>query len=107
MRILDADRIVKIALFGEQITVVSELVPGDYLAIRNLRLRPGRSGSDKDLAGRLGGDERLIFKLSPKVSANEDLRELLRYVSTLLLHFQSFILILLQTQEGFRRRTRC
>ena len=36
---------------------------------------------DGDLVGKLGGDERLIFKLQPKVSANEELQELLEYGS--------------------------
>ena len=73
-----ADRIVRISLFDEQREIAKNLEPGDFIAIRNLRLKP--SGSDHRLFGRLGGDQRLITKLNPRAAGNAELKALLRYV---------------------------
>ncbi|KAI0647426.1 hypothetical protein C8Q79DRAFT_1118413 [Trametes meyenii] len=71
-----ADRVVRVELRDSQVDTARNLEPGDYIAIRNLRLRP--SGGGTLLSGRLGGDQRLITKLNPKASGNADLRALLR-----------------------------
>ncbi|KAH8099538.1 hypothetical protein BXZ70DRAFT_942245 [Cristinia sonorae] len=78
MSLLSGDRIVKIALFDEQAKTAGALQPGDFLTIKNLRLRPAHAGAEVNLVGRLGGDERLIYKLEPKTSASEELQELLK-----------------------------
>ncbi|KAI0362516.1 hypothetical protein OH77DRAFT_61120 [Trametes cingulata] len=70
-----ADRVVRVELRDAQVDTAKNLEAGDYVAIRNLRLRP--SGTGTCLAGRLGGDQRLITKLNPKASGNADLRALL------------------------------
>ncbi|KAI0373030.1 hypothetical protein BV20DRAFT_849182 [Pilatotrama ljubarskyi] len=69
------DRVVRVELRDAQVDTAKNLEAGDYVAIRNLRLRP--SGGGTRLAGRLGGDQRLITKLNPKASGNADLRALL------------------------------
>lgn len=99
-RVLENNQILKIALFDEQAKLAAELNAGDYIAIKNLRLRPARAGADGDLVGRLGGDERLIFKLQPKVSANEDLQELLEYVDLVVYHVSRSLIHIFQTEEG-------
>lgn len=73
-----ADRVVRVELRDAQVDIAKSLETGDFVAIRNLRLRP--SGGGTLLAGRLGGDQRLITKLNPKATGNADLRALLRYV---------------------------
>ncbi|KAI8989789.1 hypothetical protein BD414DRAFT_522060 [Trametes punicea] len=70
-----AERVVRIELRDAQVDTAKNLEAGDFIAIRNLRLRP--SGGGTRLAGRLGGDQRLITKLNPKASGNADLRALL------------------------------
>ncbi|TCD67277.1 hypothetical protein EIP91_000299 [Steccherinum ochraceum] len=78
MRLLSQDKIVRITLFDEQAKVVKELDPGDFLLIKNLILKPSKPNGDGNLAGKLGGDQRLIHKLQPKLSAHEELHELTR-----------------------------
>ncbi len=73
-----ADRVVRVELRDAQVDSAKNLEAGDFVAVRNLRLRP--SGGGTLLAGRLGGDQRLITKLNPKANGNADLRALLRYV---------------------------
>ncbi|KAL1944803.1 hypothetical protein VTO73DRAFT_3233 [Trametes versicolor] len=70
-----ADRVVRVELRDAQVDIAKSLEAGDFVAIRNLRLRP--SGGGTLLAGRLGGDQRLITKLNPKSTGNADLRALL------------------------------
>ncbi|KAI0934827.1 hypothetical protein AcW1_006221 [Taiwanofungus camphoratus] len=70
------DRVVRIVLFDGQIETAKHLEPGDFVSIRNLRLKP--SGGTSQLAGRLGGDQRLISKLQTHTTANEHLKALLR-----------------------------
>lgn len=53
------------------------LTAGDFIAIRSLRLK-AFSGRDKDVSGRLGGGEQLLFKLDPAESGNGNLIALLR-----------------------------
>ncbi|OSD08487.1 hypothetical protein PYCCODRAFT_1400934 [Trametes coccinea BRFM310] len=71
-----ADRVVRIELRDAQVDTARNLEAGDYIAIRNLRLRPSAGGPL--LSGRLGGDQRLITKLNAKASGNAELRALLR-----------------------------
>ncbi|KAI0822761.1 hypothetical protein BC628DRAFT_1387561 [Trametes gibbosa] len=70
-----ADHIVRVELRDAQVDIAKNLEAGDFVAIRNLRLRP--SGGGTLLAGRLGGDQRLITKLNSKATGNTDLRALL------------------------------
>ncbi|KAI9065399.1 hypothetical protein FKP32DRAFT_1710462 [Trametes sanguinea] len=69
-------RVVRVELRDAQVDTARNLEAGDYIAIRNLRLRPSAGGPL--LSGRLGGDQRLITKLNPKASGNAELRALLR-----------------------------
>ncbi|EJF66176.1 hypothetical protein DICSQDRAFT_132309 [Dichomitus squalens LYAD-421 SS1] len=71
-----AERVVRISLNDAQIEVGKSLETGDFVAIRNLRLRPSNGGTL--LSGRLGGQHRLITKLNPKSTSNIELRALLR-----------------------------
>ncbi|KAL7283683.1 hypothetical protein ACG7TL_003119 [Trametes sanguinea] len=71
-----ADRVVRIELRDAQVDTARNLEAGDYIAIRNLRLRPSAGGPL--VSGRLGGDQRLITKLNPKATGNAELRALLR-----------------------------
>ncbi len=64
------------SLNDAQVDLGRALEAGDYIAIRNLRLRSAGSGSL--LCGRLGGEQRLITKLNPRATGNKELRELLR-----------------------------
>ncbi|KAI0636607.1 hypothetical protein C8Q77DRAFT_1276525 [Trametes polyzona] len=68
--------VVRVELRDTQVDTARNLDPGDFVAIRNLRLRP--SGGGTLLCGRLGGDQRLITKLNPKASGNAELRALLK-----------------------------
>ncbi|KAI0807789.1 hypothetical protein C8Q74DRAFT_1322450 [Fomes fomentarius] len=70
------DGIVRVSLKDAQAETGKNLVIGDFVAIRNLRLRG--SGSDNQLSGHLGGDQRLISRLNPKATGNGELRALLR-----------------------------
>ncbi|OJT02538.1 hypothetical protein TRAPUB_6955 [Trametes pubescens] len=70
-----ADRVVRVELRDAQVDIAKNLEAGDFVAVRNLRLRP--SGGGTLLAGRLGGDQRLITMLNPKANGNADLRALL------------------------------
>lgn len=81
MEVMSPDLIVKIAVYDEQAKIVAQLKGGEFLAIKNLRLRPSNA-NEGNLVGRLGGDGRLIHKLAPKLSANEDLVALLQYVTS-------------------------
>ena len=70
------DCIVKIALHDDQAETAKQLEAGDFVAIRNLRLRP--SGSEQKLVmGRLGGSQRLLSKLQPNSPNNHELQALL------------------------------
>ncbi|KAH9952071.1 hypothetical protein B0H21DRAFT_12289 [Amylocystis lapponica] len=70
------DRVLKVWLHDGQIATSKNLEPGDLISILNVRLKA--SGSTHLLAGRLGGNQRLINKLQPHGSSNEDLKALLR-----------------------------
>ncbi|KAM5532336.1 hypothetical protein V8D89_014015 [Ganoderma adspersum] len=70
------ERVVRVSLNDAQVELAKALEAGDYIAIRNLRLRPAGSGSL--LCGRLGGEQRLITKLNPRATGNKELKELLR-----------------------------
>ena len=70
------DRVLKIALFDGQIETSKSLEPGDLISIINLRLKS--SEQTHKLAGRLGGNQRLITKLQSRGPANEDIKALLR-----------------------------
>lgn len=74
-RRIDHDRILKVALFNAQVKVAQGLHEGDVIAIRNMRLKGVHGGA---IAGRIGGEERLIFKLNPQNSGNEHCIALLR-----------------------------
>ena len=67
-------RIVRIVLSDAQVETGKQLAPGDFVAIRNLRLR---TTCGTLLSGRLGGDQRLITKLNPKKGGNAELNALL------------------------------
>ncbi|KZT71254.1 hypothetical protein DAEQUDRAFT_121630 [Daedalea quercina L-15889] len=69
------NRVVKISLHDEQAETAKQLEVADFVAIRNLRLRP--SGSEKKLTGRLGGNQRLLNKLQPNTANNHELKALL------------------------------
>lgn len=73
---IGASRILKIALTDAQAQVAAGLEPGDVVAIRNLRLKALAGG--KDVAGVLGGAERLIFKLNAQTTGSEACLALLR-----------------------------
>lgn len=68
------DRVVRITLSEAQAETAKSLKPGDFISIRNLRMR--RSGT-KQLSGRLGGEQRLINKLLVS-GDNEELKALLQ-----------------------------
>lgn len=72
------DRIVKIALHDDQAETAKQLEGGDFVAIRNLRLRS--SGMEQKLMGRLGGSQRLLSKLQANSPNNHELQALLMYV---------------------------
>ncbi|KAH9901443.1 hypothetical protein C8Q73DRAFT_677845 [Cubamyces lactineus] len=63
-----ADRVVRVELSGSQVDIARNLEIGDFVTLSKLRLR--RSGGGTLLAGRLGGDQRLITKLNPKANSN-------------------------------------
>ncbi|GBE81897.1 hypothetical protein SCP_0402710 [Sparassis crispa] len=68
--------IVRIDLRSDtQVETAKNLTEGDFISIRNLRLT--RSGGTEQLAGRLGGVERLINKLQAHDPTNEELKALL------------------------------
>ncbi|CCL99996.1 uncharacterized protein FIBRA_02021 [Fibroporia radiculosa] len=71
------DRIVKISLAAGQAQTAASLEPGDFVSIKNLRLRPS-SNTFKKLVGRLGGEQRLINKLQANNNKNDALQALLR-----------------------------
>ena len=73
---INADRILKIALSDEQAKAAEDLHPGDVIAVRNLRLKALAGG--RDVAGVLGGHDRLIFKLQPQNSGNENCLALMK-----------------------------
>lgn len=75
------DGVVRISLHNAQAETAKNLEIGDFIAIRNLRLRG--SGSDSQLCGRLGGDQRLISRLNLNATGNVESRALLRYVAHL------------------------
>ena len=72
---IEHDRILKIALSNEQVKLAGSLREGDFVAIRCMRLKTVAGGT---LAGKLGGSERLIYKLDPKNTGNEHCLELLK-----------------------------
>ncbi|THH20712.1 hypothetical protein EUX98_g8531 [Antrodiella citrinella] len=78
MRAIGVNRIVKMALFDEQRTVMENLKIGDYLSIKSVRLKPFRRGVDGNLAGHISGNERLICKLQHENTRNKDLVNLLQ-----------------------------
>lgn len=71
------DRVLKVAVFDAQIETAKNLELGDFILIRNLRLKP--SGTSRRLVGRLAGNQRYITKLQPD-ARNEELKDLLRWV---------------------------
>ncbi|KAH9945797.1 uncharacterized protein BXZ73DRAFT_37305 [Epithele typhae] len=70
-----AGRVVRINLFDAQAEVAQGLAAGDFISIRNLRLKT--TGSPF-LSGKLGGPQRLIRKLNPKAKGNAELQALLK-----------------------------
>ena len=74
--------VVKVLLLDGQATTAKTLEPGDFVSVRNLRLKGSNraDGVEDNLSGKLGGDQRLIFKLQPQGTGNEDLLALLRWV---------------------------
>ncbi|OCH93878.1 hypothetical protein OBBRIDRAFT_789916 [Obba rivulosa] len=68
------DRVVKIVLNDAQAETAKNLKAGDFISIRNLRIK--RSGTGQ-FAGRLGGDQRLIDKLHMN-GDREELKALLQ-----------------------------
>ena len=71
--------IVKVQLLDGQATTAKSLEPGDFVSLRNLRLRPpSRTSGPGNLSGRLGGDQRLVFKLRPQGTGCEELIALLQ-----------------------------
>lgn len=76
------DRIVKIALRDDQGETAKQLKTGDFVAIRNLRLRP--VGSEQKLMGGLGGSQRLLSKLQASSSNNHELQALVMYVFSII-----------------------
>lgn len=72
---IEHEKIAKVAIFNSQVDVARGLSVGDFIAIRHLRLKRTSSGT---VAGIIGGDERLIFKLDPRNSGHEHLPALLK-----------------------------
>ena len=74
--------VVKVLLLDGQATTAKTLEPGDFVSVRNLRLKGSNraDGVEDNLSGKLGGDQRLIFKLQPQGTGNEDLLALLLWV---------------------------
>ena len=70
---IEHEKILKVALFNAQAKAVESLRDGDFIAIRKMRLKAAIGGT---LSGLLGGEERLIFKLDPRTTGNEDCLEL-------------------------------
>ena len=72
---IDHECILKVAVFNAQYKAAEGLREGDIIAIRNMRLKPVAGGV---VAGRIGGEERLIFKLDPRSTGNEHCIALLK-----------------------------
>lgn len=75
------DMLLKVVLSRKQIPAVQEIEEGSFCTICKLRLQelPGTGR----YRGRLGGDERLIFKLDPRNIERPEIRQLLRFVNIL------------------------
>lgn len=69
------DQILKVEARDEQARTAMSLAPGDFVAFRNIRLMVSTTNL---VTGRIAGNERLIFKLNPNGTGNEDLIELLQ-----------------------------
>ncbi|OBZ65733.1 hypothetical protein A0H81_14324 [Grifola frondosa] len=69
------DRVVRVSLHDAQVDTAKNLEPGDFITMRNLRLKP--SGRQEQLSGRLGGSQRLINKLKANGNGNAELKSLL------------------------------
>lgn len=89
------DKILKVELRDEQARTAISLKPGDYVGLRNMRLK--LTDLKKEVIGRIAGNERLIHKLNPNDTGNEDFIALLQYVHEL------FALTLLKRFIGARR----
>ncbi len=68
------DRILKVALLQAQAKAAEAFRAGDFVSIRKMRLKAVLGGA---LSGLLGGEERLLFKLDPVNTGNEDCLALL------------------------------
>lgn len=78
--------VMKVLMMDGQATIAKSLEPGDFVSLRNLRLKSGSrvSGPTSNLSGKLGGDQRLVFKLQPKGTGSEELLALIRQVVILI-----------------------
>ncbi|CAL1705544.1 unnamed protein product [Somion occarium] len=72
------DRILKVLLLDEQAKTAKSLKPGDFVSLRHIRLRTSEYRGEVRLTGRMGGNQRLIFKLNAQGTGNEDLIALLQ-----------------------------
>lgn len=76
-RNIDHGCILKVALFSKQVDAAAGLREGDFVAIRKMRLK---QVAGVQLSGMLGGEERLIYKLDPRTTGNEECLALMRSV---------------------------
>ena len=74
---MDDDKVLKVELRDEQARRVKSLRPGDYVAMRCIRLK---ANERNQVHGTMRGNEVLIEKLNPNGTGNEEFIELLRYI---------------------------
>lgn len=67
---IESNRIVRVALFNGQVKIAEALREGDIIAIRNLRLKA--FADSKNVSGMVGGEDRLIHKLDPNTTGNDE-----------------------------------
>ena len=73
---MDDDKVLKVELRDEQARRVKSLRPGDYVAMRCIRLK---ANERNQVHGTMRGNEVLIEKLNPNGTGNEEFIELLKY----------------------------
>lgn len=78
---IESNRIVRVALVNSQVKIAEALREGDIIAIRNLRLKA--FADNKNVSGLVGGEDRLIHKLDPNTTGNDECIALLGYVNLL------------------------
>lgn len=65
---IEHEKILKVGVYNAQYKVAQGLRDGDIISIRNMRMKTLARGL---VAGRIGTEERLIYKLDPRNTGNE------------------------------------